>query len=84
MIVWDDSKCKSDKGRVLFEIFSEHYARNDLKVLFVDGETIIVKKYNVLGLEIGNDYFTLYEDASQNKRLGILGFDTIKQVELCG
>ena len=82
MIIWEADMCQnSDKGNALFNIFSEHYAINDVKII-LDNGIIVLKKYNVLGWEIGSNYFNLYEDGSKSKKLRVIYFDEIKSIEV--
>ena len=84
MIVWEDDGCSSieEKGSSLFEIFCENYAINEVQVFFKNDVLVFVKKYNVLGWDNPNDYFTLYEDSSKNNRLCVFRFDSVKRLEI--
>lgn len=72
---WSDS--------ILYEFLSEYYGLYDVKIELDNGEEIIIKKYNVVGNIIGEDYITIYESNGElHKIVGSVSLGNIKSLEV--
>ena len=69
MLWCKDSFDSSDLERSLFDVFKDAYGIRNVRVDFVDGSSLNVFKYNVLGLSCGKGVFNLYDNPSLDEAL---------------
>ena len=66
----------------IFDVFTENYGLFKLKVTMkYEDNPIFIEKYNVIGWNHEEDYFTLYEDPSLNKKIKQIKIKKIKKIE---
>ena len=72
--VWSESE--------LFNMLSEYYGFNDIKLYLYDGEEIIIEKYNVVGSKNGDEYFSIYNSNGDNVNPIKVDFENVKRLEV--
>lgn len=72
--VWSESE--------LFNMLSEYYGFNDIKLYLKDGEEIIIEKYNVVGSINGDDYFSIYNSNGDNDNPIKVDFKDVARLEV--
>ena len=80
-VVWSDEEHHSNKGTSLFDIFSEHYALNEIKICFKNNEEFLLRKYNVIGWNMEDDgAFKVYDDPSIDKEIYSFDFHMVDKL----
>ena len=68
-IVWSCEDSVTDLEDSLFTVFKDTYGIDDVEVFFKDGSSLLIYKYNVLGLSLGEGVFKVYDNPSLDKAL---------------
>lgn len=50
---------------ILYDFLCDHYGLDDVLLKLSDGETVIIKKYNVCGSVNGESYMKIYESVGE-------------------
>lgn len=77
-LCWRSDDCHYDKGCTLFDVFLEHYAINQVKIVFNNGEHILLEKYNVIGWDKTSNIFNVYETPTLNVILSSFDYNDVK------
>ena len=68
---------------VLYDFLSEYYGLNDVKMVMSSGDEIIIKKYNVVGGVVGDDYISIYESNGElHKLIRCVNLEHIESLEV--
>lgn len=69
-------------GQTIMDVFTENYALFKLKVMMKNEDApIYIEKYNTIGWNPDNDYFTLYENPSLNKKIRTMKIRNIQVIK---
>lgn len=80
-VIWNVYDTYNLCAESIMDVFTENYGLFKLKVFTkYNNNPIIIEKYNVLGWNHVDDYFTLYEDASLNKKITEIKINEIKKI----
>lgn len=83
ILIWnDENDGYINKGNSLFDVFVEHYAINDIKIVFEDNKEFLLRKYNVIGWDSDTEYFKVYSDPSLTEEVYRFNFNMVIQLEI--
>lgn len=71
--VWTESE--------LFNFLSEYYGINDVMLYLKNGDEILIKKYNVVGSCLSEDYFLIYNSNGDTKDIIKVYFEDVKKLK---
>ncbi len=72
--VWTESE--------LFNFLCEYYGTNDILIYLKNGDEIIVKKYNVVGSRLNDDYFLIYDSNGDTKDVIKVDYEDVEKLEV--